>query len=214
MKDRGQSLVEVALAIPILLILFLGVFEVGLAIQRQMRVTTTAREITRFATKPPNSRIEGNRTILEFSNVVTHARVTGSDMKDIRIEVVVVDVFTGFPCDPALRGTDDWCDCGSVTVDNSFQPPMVVAFKYTTPMFAGELNEMEEGRITAQNNLTTECAAMISDAGHTPVRITDVVARIEVDYDQLLGFPLFGLVDPYTLSSQTRMRIPGYRTFE
>jgi hypothetical protein len=46
---RGQSLVEAALILPILLIILVGVLETGMALNAWLRVQTAARDATRFA---------------------------------------------------------------------------------------------------------------------------------------------------------------------
>jgi hypothetical protein len=46
---RGQSLVEAALVLPILLIILVGVLETGMALNAWLRVQTAARDATRFA---------------------------------------------------------------------------------------------------------------------------------------------------------------------
>jgi hypothetical protein len=47
-RERGQGLVEMALILPFLLILVIGIVEVGLALNRQLTVVNAAREGARF----------------------------------------------------------------------------------------------------------------------------------------------------------------------
>ncbi len=47
-RETGQSLVELALAIPVLLILTFGIVDFGMALQRYITVTNAAREGARF----------------------------------------------------------------------------------------------------------------------------------------------------------------------
>ena len=49
--DRGQSLVEMAIITPLLLLLFIGVLEVGWAIRGYIVLLNADREATRFATR-------------------------------------------------------------------------------------------------------------------------------------------------------------------
>lgn len=49
--QKGQSLVEMAMAMPLLLLLFIGVFEVGWAIRGYIVLVNVNREATRFAIK-------------------------------------------------------------------------------------------------------------------------------------------------------------------
>lgn len=48
-SQRGQSLVEVALVLPILLLILMGIFDVGRAVFAMNAVTNAAREATRLA---------------------------------------------------------------------------------------------------------------------------------------------------------------------
>ena len=50
-KDRGQSLVETALIAPLLLLMFLGVIEVGWALRGYLVLLNANREATRFAAR-------------------------------------------------------------------------------------------------------------------------------------------------------------------
>lgn len=50
-NQKGQSLVEMALITPILLILFIGVFEVGWVLRGFIVLSNANREATRFAAK-------------------------------------------------------------------------------------------------------------------------------------------------------------------
>ncbi len=49
--DKGQSLVEMAIILPILLMMMLGVFEVGWALRSYLVLANVNREITRFAAR-------------------------------------------------------------------------------------------------------------------------------------------------------------------
>lgn len=48
MREKGQALVEMALMLPFLLILIVGMVELGVVLQRQMIVVNAAREGARF----------------------------------------------------------------------------------------------------------------------------------------------------------------------
>lgn len=51
MREKGQSLVEMAIISPILILMLLGVFEVGAAIRTYMAVLNANREAARFAAR-------------------------------------------------------------------------------------------------------------------------------------------------------------------
>lgn len=52
--ERGQATVELALALPLLVILLLGVVQVGLVVRDQVLVTHAAREAVRAAAVDPD----------------------------------------------------------------------------------------------------------------------------------------------------------------
>jgi Flp pilus assembly protein TadG len=63
--QRGQSLVEAALVLPILIILFLGIAEVGLFMFAQVQVTNATREGARYG-----SLCRLNHTCTDLTNAV------------------------------------------------------------------------------------------------------------------------------------------------
>ena len=54
-RERGQAMVEAAIAIPLLLVLMVGIFEVGRAYQTWQVVTNAAREGARMAVTPTST---------------------------------------------------------------------------------------------------------------------------------------------------------------
>ena len=56
--ERGQAMVETAIALPILLVLMVGIFEVGRAYETWQVLTNAAREGARMAVTPSSSQIE------------------------------------------------------------------------------------------------------------------------------------------------------------
>ena len=69
----GQSLVEMAIALPLLLLMFLGVFEVGWALRGYMVMANANRETTRFAVK--NAQLdysEKNPDTVGYHEVLSH----------------------------------------------------------------------------------------------------------------------------------------------
>jgi len=55
MKERGQGLVEMALILPFLLVLVVGIVELGIALNRQIVVVNAAREAARFGAQGARS---------------------------------------------------------------------------------------------------------------------------------------------------------------
>jgi Flp pilus assembly protein TadG len=54
-RERGQAMVETAIAIPILLVLMVGIFEVGRAYETWQVLTNAAREGARMAVTPSST---------------------------------------------------------------------------------------------------------------------------------------------------------------
>ena len=54
-RERGQAMVEAAIAIPILLVLMVGIFEVGRAYETWQVLTNAAREGARMAVTPSST---------------------------------------------------------------------------------------------------------------------------------------------------------------
>ncbi|PYR46146.1 MAG: hypothetical protein DMF95_19070, partial [Acidobacteria bacterium] len=71
-NERGAVLIEFALVLPLLLVLFAGMFDMGLAFQRYQAVTNAAREGARMAVLPgySDTDVEGRaRAYLAASGV-------------------------------------------------------------------------------------------------------------------------------------------------
>ncbi|MBI3522297.1 MAG: pilus assembly protein [Chloroflexi bacterium] len=49
-EDRGQALIEFAMVLPVIVLLLVGIFDVGRAIQQESSLTAATREATRYAT--------------------------------------------------------------------------------------------------------------------------------------------------------------------
>ena len=63
--ERGQSLVEFAIALPVLLAVVIGIFEFGMAWNQRQVITNAAREGARVA-------VLGNKTGTDVENAVTN----------------------------------------------------------------------------------------------------------------------------------------------
>jgi Flp pilus assembly protein TadG len=89
---RGQAMVELALAIPILLIVLGGIFEFGMAWQRSQVVTDAARQGARTASLLSETGVgqDSVETVVERA-----LRVGGIDPDDAEIDVVGFQAGTG-----------------------------------------------------------------------------------------------------------------------
>ncbi|MEW5961099.1 MAG: Ig-like domain-containing protein [Chloroflexota bacterium] len=126
-RERGQSLVEMAIAAPILIFLLIGLFEVGWAIRSYVVLVNVNREITRFAVRPGYLDFADQTTVDASYGKVRNwvdTSLTGQlDMNfaetdgnaTLIVSHLVAD--TGMPCDPNGKGDPiQDCEC------NKFDP--------------------------------------------------------------------------------------------
>jgi hypothetical protein len=102
-RDRGQSLIEFALVLPMLLVLFFGIIEFGNAWRIYQLVTNTAREGAREAVLPSSTTFTVDSIIDE--------RLNGSGL-DASQATVILGICSGDGC----RGNPD-----SVRIDYPYQ---------------------------------------------------------------------------------------------
>ena len=65
-RERGSAMVEAAITIPLLLVLMVGIFEVGRAYQTWQVLTNAAREGARFAVTPSGTSANATALIRQF----------------------------------------------------------------------------------------------------------------------------------------------------
>ena len=125
-NNRGQSLVEMAIALPVLLIMLIGVFEVGWALRGYIVLTNVNREATRFAVKSGtlNFSIKDPATV-GYEVVLSHTLASLAEQLPLNFyepdpnNTMIISHFvadTGLPCarvrnNPLRYEFDDSCDC-------------------------------------------------------------------------------------------------------
>jgi Flp pilus assembly protein TadG len=65
-RERGQAMVETAIAIPLLLVLMVGIFEVGRAYETWQVLTNAAREGARFAVTPTGTQTNTTALVRQY----------------------------------------------------------------------------------------------------------------------------------------------------
>jgi len=125
-NSAGQSLVEMAIALPILLIMLIGVFEVGWALRGYIVLTNVNREAARFAVKRGtlDYSIEDPTTV-GYEKVLSHTLGSLSEQLPLNFyepdpnNTMIISHFvadTMLPCarvrnDPLRYEFDNSCDC-------------------------------------------------------------------------------------------------------
>lgn len=188
-KEKGQSLVEVAVVLPVVLLLFIGMVEVGWAMHSYVTVATAAREATRFGAR-------GNfdeEDIAEVALVALGALDVQLEGPDVNTTVIVTFV----DIDPT----------GTYTVTT---PYITGTLPVTSSILTGDL---DIAQVAADN------AAFNQDPFHCPVEspppcevdsVNDLVV-VEAFYEhvQMLGLPIVSniLSNPIPIYSRGLMRV-------
>ena len=125
-RPEGQSLVEIALILPALLILFLGIAEIGFYLHAHVQVANAARAGARHG-----SLCKINNECANLSNIVETAVQAEPQMLNMNGGNTAVEVQPDPAPVPLAAGTPI-----TVTVTYTHTPPFISGF---VPMFPAEL---------------------------------------------------------------------------
>jgi hypothetical protein len=208
-SDKGQSLVELAITMPLLLVMFVGLFEVGYALRNFMVVVNANREGTRFAAR--GQWFDNDQEVQEiFKRVVAAAGIEQRDGQEVTF--LRTDMIGDLPANTTLAVTyievPDQVEGGGMKVE----PPIISGPWYTGTSHFGEsrIDAAAIAEAARQENYE------FNEQYHLTERILDIPSEdnfviIELWYDhrQLLGLPIFTeiLPDTFTLYAQSRMRV-------
>lgn len=130
LNKRGQSLVEITLILPILLILFLGIAEVGFFLFSHVQIANATRAGARYGTLcKMNDNCDGGSEYANFTEVVESAVLGEARALNMNGGNTTVNVQP----DPALVAAGSSI---TVTVTYKHTPPFISQF---VPMFPSEL---------------------------------------------------------------------------
>lgn len=191
MRDRGQSLVEVALVLPIVLFLLIAMVEVGWAIHSYVTAATAAREATRFGARANFDQEE----IAEVALVAMGSLDVELEGPDVNTTVMVTFV--------------DIDSSGSYTITT---PYISGTLPVTSSIFTGDF---DVAQIAADNDAFNwdpfHCAPGVDPPCGT--RNDLVVVEVFYQHHQLLGLPLVSntITDPINIYSRGAMRLGNSR---
>jgi hypothetical protein len=210
-RTEGQSLVELALTFPILVLMFAGLFEVGAALRNYLVVVNANREGARFAAR---GTWYDTAEIPTFEDAqIIFARVIAAGGTEGRDENVVQFL--------RLADVDDQSANTTIAVTYIEVPPQVddsCAPDLQGPSIHGpwymgigghqsQVDAAARAIQAQQNNL----AFNLEYCGQLDVPNADNFAIVEIwfDHEQLLGLPIFTEILPrrFTLYSQSTMRV-------
>lgn len=88
-RERGQSLVEFALVIPLFLVLLFGIIDFGLGLKSWIAITNSARESARYAA------IGCAGGAIDSTAVIERAKTTATGLTEDRVNVAVENCDAG-----------------------------------------------------------------------------------------------------------------------
>jgi len=131
-RARGSALLELALVMPILCLLLLGVFDLGRVYAEQVAVVSAAREGARAATYLSDDTAVRNIVVTEVNNTV--ALDPATDIVIVRDSGLQTITITVTYRHPLLFGLfEAWGNGGVFTASGTATMPMVQAFGGTPP---------------------------------------------------------------------------------
>jgi hypothetical protein len=191
-KEKGQSLVEVALVLPIILLLLVGMVEVGWAIHSYVTVGTATREATRF----------GARANFDAEEVAEAALVALGSL-DVQLEGPDVNT-------TVMATFVDIAPTGTYTITT---PYITGTLPVTSSIFSGEFDIDQ----IAQDNV-----AFNQDPFHCPIGVDPpcgtrndiIVVEIFYRHHQMLDLPMVSdiLSNPIEFYSRGVMRLGNSRS--
>jgi hypothetical protein len=210
-QPEGQSLVEMALTLPLLLLMFVGLIEVGAALRNYLVVVNANREGTRFAARGRWFDTDDEVQYI-FGRVVAAAgievRSDGSHVQILRPQDV-----GGLPANTTMRTyyvtVPDQIDASGALTD---EPYTIFG-----PWYTGTLHLDEDGidvdalaRQAQLDNKAFNDKYFIQDRElDIPSEDNFVVVETWFEHEQLLKLPIFTelLPERFTLYAHTTMRV-------
>jgi hypothetical protein len=189
MREKGQGLVELAITLPIFIIVLVGLFEVGWAIINYQRLSIASREAARVATK------------------ICTLNWEGSNFEEIRYTTVYTQMM-------AASGKNVLDETGYFAISLFEISPYgdVVSSPLNVPHWAygngSQINVQDVVDKAVDEQVIATNFLIQNDPTAVPLRHRFVVVEVGYDHYQLLGFPLIAnkLTNPIPFYVKTVMR--------
>jgi len=210
-KERGQSLVEMVMVLPVLLIFFIGVAEMGAALRNYLVVVNSSREGCRFAARGGfHDELVGERVVIAGGSIragdfvtstesVPFLRTHSYDEHTANSGVIVTHIVLSSTGE--VLSTTQWYT-GVVLAEGG-------ALTESVPI-AEDDSQLDLAEITARHVDSTKKISEIRAAAMVDERENHVVV-VEVFFlhPLLLDLPIVPLPNPIQLYARTEMRIWG-----
>jgi hypothetical protein len=197
LKEKGQSLVEMAIIMPILLIMFLGVLEVGFAIRSYMIILDASREGARYASKTYSMDLRNAETAkFSYTNIISHTSLNLDRLPDDEITDIIITNIQIF-------GEETITKSGRYTVTN----PINMTW-YGTDNWRNSQLELEEitNELVSENRALNEVIRETGGSQEYQREQGCIIVEIIVKHHQLIKFPAFTWADPTPFHVFTMMR--------
>jgi len=204
-NEHGQSLVEMALMTPILLMMFLGVFEVGYALRNGLIVINTAREAARFATKGENLIVTDDSTI-GYEGVISHSITSAADQLQGELYTPGESGMVISQIIATVTMTDCQCNNYHVLYPGEFGREDL---SYSTaPQYTSRLDYLREAQEVGERHRDIACRYLDDEGKPTIPDEHMVIVEMWYNSKQLLGVPIISnpLTDPIPIYSRAVMR--------
>src|SRR3972149_3640690 len=96
-SNLGQSMVEMAVILPLLIFIFIGLIEVGWAILGYLRLSQATREAARFAVRQDVAEFWNKENEKAYQMIATHFDIAGG-RPEATIIIHRYRAYTGTPC--------------------------------------------------------------------------------------------------------------------
>lgn len=136
-RNEGQTLVEFALALPIILLLFMAVFDFGRAIFAYNTVANSARDGARVAIVDQRSTSGVSNAAQEAADQATSLGLDPTDVNEIRVRYLSDDL--SGPC----PDVDEWLGCvAEVRVQYPFSAATPIIGNIIGPITLGSTTQL------------------------------------------------------------------------
>jgi hypothetical protein len=219
--QAGQSMVELALIGPLLILMLLGVFEVGYVLRGYLVLVNANREAARFTARGRFVNFDPPTGGVNYQLIVSHTLTSLAGQIDFRLDgpepngTILVSHYyidTGFSCDPPTP-----CNCSDMTALNTPDeriryPGNTVTYTYKYSNSVDLITHFPWDETKEELRLENEifnCTAINQDPTIPPSVNSVIIVEMLYRQDQLLGAPLISQIfpDPVPLYASTTMRI-------
>jgi Flp pilus assembly protein TadG len=135
--QKGQSMVEFALVVPLLILVIVGIFELGRAFFAYIAITNAAREGVRIYTFTPDKTTFNQINETVTTEIGSASAVDPNNIASINISCGIINI-------PVNNDTDlDNCPSEQpITVTVTYSHELILGMFFTQPIMLGKSAEM------------------------------------------------------------------------